>query len=105
MQEARFRSKGTVIDIYILILHIGSTCPEIIEVADTILVTSVCDDLTIIDWCLRTTACDITIEHTVHHHGLLVISNRSGSHIIMSYDTTYLITTGDIGITEAVNDA
>ena len=85
-----------------LALYIRGSCPEIIEVAHTILITSICDNLTIVDWCFRITARNVTIKHTVHHHGTHIIGFRSIC--IITYDTTNSCSSCNSGIAETVDD-
>ena len=58
--------------------------------------------ITTIDWRDCSTTSDITIERTVHHHCL--DTGCSGSTFVITYNTTYIISTCNIGIAIAVDD-
>ncbi len=90
-------------------MNVRCASPEIVEVANTISIF-VGYHFSIIDRC--TAGCIViiylTIEHTVHNHGLEICAGirgiGSGSYIIVSHNTTYCVSCRNLGIAEAVDD-
>ena len=102
LKEACLCAKGTVIDFsYCCILNIRGFEAEIVVVTNTCILTNICNNLTIVYRSYRRTT-NFTVEHTVHHHCFEV--RCSSSYIIIAYDTTHMTSSGDIGITIAVDN-
>ena len=60
------------------------------------------DIISTIDWRLVSTASDITVEHTVHHHCAYVACG--GGIVVVTHNTTHIRTTTHISITVAIDD-
>ena len=103
LQETCLGTKGTVIDFgYISILNVGRFEAEIVEIADAFILAYIRDGFSIVDGSDRT-AFHFAVEHAVHHHRLKV--GGSGGDIVVAHYTSYRTTSGNIGITEAVDDS
>ena len=101
LQIACLCCQGAVVDVNTIC--VGGTGPEIVEVADTALITSVGDDVAVIDGCFVAAIFYITIVHAVHYHGLEV--GRVGTfYIVVTHNTASVAAAFDIGKAEAVDN-